>query len=119
MLSDTWSGCVKVQSVCGVGCVCVGSLSIPLDEGAGRGKVQRWVVPSFGIPGKEVVDSAVILGVPQVPWFLFFCVFPFSHFATPHLAIFYSPNALPTFVLSFLSGFGTKRNTSRFLPYKY
>lgn len=91
MLSDTWSGCVKVQSVCGVGCVCVGSLSIPLDEGAGRGKVQRWVVPSFGIPGKEVVDSAVILGVPQVPWFLFFCVFPFSNFASCYILLTLCP----------------------------
>lgn len=60
--------------MCGVGRVCVGAPSIPLDEGAGRGKVQRWVVPSFGIPGKEVVDGAVILGVPQAsPVSIFLC----------------------------------------------
>lgn len=74
MLSDTRPGCVEAQSVCGVGRVCVGAPSIPLDEGAGRGKGQRWVVPSFGIPGKEVVNGAVILGVPQAsPVSIFLC----------------------------------------------
>lgn len=82
MLSDEQPVCVKVQSVCGIGRVCVGTPSIPSDEGTGRGKVQHWVFPSFGIPGKEVVNRAVILGVPHaslVSIFLCFSLLPFCY----------------------------------------
>lgn len=78
-----------------------------------RGKVQRWVVPSSGFPGRKWSDPAVILGVPQSSLVSISPLFPY--FATPHLAVFFSLFALPIFMLLFLSCFGTETESSRFL----
>lgn len=101
MLNDALSGCMKVQSVCKVGRVCVGAPNIPLDEGVGRGKVQRWLVLSFGIPGKEVVNGAVILGVPQaspVSIFLCFSLLPCCYSSLALYFAFPMPSPLSCFL---------------------
>lgn len=89
-------------------------------RGSRARKVSTLGSPEFRDSREGSGQSRCYSGGPSsFPGFYFSVFFPFAVLLLLIRAIFCSPRALPTLMLSFLSGFGIKRDRSRSLPYKY
>lgn len=119
MLSDAQPVCESAICVWGRTCLCWSA-----EHSSGQGSRAR----KGSTPGSpEFRDSregsgqwrCYSGGPSSFPGFYFSVFFPFAMLLLLTCAIFCSPHALPTLMLSFLSGFGIKRDRSRSLPYKY